>query len=104
MKGLKKYGKLVRDNIPDIMMAKGQVSVTHFATPEEYAAKLDEKLLEEATEFFESRDPEELADILEVVYALAATRGITKENLEALRKKKAEERGGFEKHIILDEA
>ena len=44
-------------------------------------------------------DPEELADVLEVVEALKKLPDY--ENVEELRKKKFEERGGFEKRIIL---
>ncbi len=99
-----KHDKLVRDRIPDIIRAKGGTPVTHLATDEEYMARLDQKLMEEATEFFESRDPEELADILEVVYALAQSKGISREKLERIRARKAQERGSFTRRIVLEEA
>ena len=99
-----RHNQLVRDNIPDIIREKGGTPVTHVATSEEYGAMLDEKLLEECTEFFESRNPEELADILEVVRALATLQNLTAGELERIRQKKADDRGGFEKHIILEEA
>ena len=46
-------------------------------------------------------DKEELADMLEVIYAATVARGYSIEELEAVRKKKAEARGGFEKRIFL---
>lgn len=99
-----KYNKLVRDKIPEIIKAKGIIPVTHIATPEEYDQKVRQKLEEEVKEFLESNNPEELADILEVIYAIAGRMGHTKHSLEAVREKKADERGGFEEGIILEES
>ncbi len=53
-------------------------------------------------EFIKDGSPEEIADIIEVLYALIKDRGFSKEQIELLRKKKLEERGGFESKIILD--
>lgn len=72
------------------------------ADEDEYWEKLKEKLEEEVNEFLEESNTEELADILEVVYALCDHLGIDKAHLEEVRKKKAEERGGFKERIILD--
>jgi predicted house-cleaning noncanonical NTP pyrophosphatase (MazG superfamily) len=99
-----KYGKLVRDRIPDIIRANGTEPVTHTAAPQEYTDKLCAKLDEEVAEFKEAYSPEELADVLEVIYALAEHAGMTREELEALRAGKAEKRGGFSERIILDES
>lgn len=44
---------------------------------------------------------EELADMLEVIRALAVIHGATWEELEALREKKAEARGGFQERVYL---
>ncbi len=99
-----KYGKLVRDKIPEIIESKGGTSVIHTATDEEYEKKLKEKLSEEIAEFLKDANPEELADILEVVYALGDMLGITREELEIIRAKKEVERGAFRKKIILDES
>ena len=46
---------------------------------------------------------EELADLLEVVRAVAAARGSSIEEVETIRRDKAEKRGGFEKKILLTE-
>lgn len=99
-----KYDKLVRDSIPDIIRAKGTEPVTRQASLEEYEEKLREKLQEEVGEYLESGAPEELADVLEVVYALGSLTSHTPEDLEKLRLAKAAERGGFKERIILEEA
>ncbi|MEK7202040.1 MAG: nucleoside triphosphate pyrophosphohydrolase [Patescibacteria group bacterium] len=99
---MKEYNKLVRDRIPEIIAAKGGESETHIATDEEYRQKAIEKLQEELAEFLESKDPEELADLLEITYAVAESLGVSKDELEAMRLKKANERGGFAKRVILE--
>ena len=94
-------GKLVRDKIPQIIRAHGLEPVTYVADAVEYGTRLREKLTEEVAEFLASdSDTEELADILEVVYALAALAGIDREQLEQLRAAKADERGAFAGRII----
>src|ERR1700733_13598045 len=93
-------GKLVRDKIPAIIRASGQEPIVRIATAEEYGTRLQDKLREEVNEFLASGDLEELADILEVVYALAAQQGIPPGQLEEFRAQKAEERGGFTARII----
>ncbi len=98
-----KYNKLVRDKIPEIIKNKGAVPITHIADDEEYWQKLKEKLQEEVDEFLKDGNEEELADILEVIYAICDFKNFDKEKLELFRKKKAEERGGFKNKIILDE-
>jgi len=98
-----KQNKLVRDRIPEIIRDNNQVPVTHVAEEKEYWKKLREKLQEEVNEFLEAPNEEELADIMEVVFALGKAMGTDRERLETLRKKKHGERGGFENRIILDE-
>jgi predicted house-cleaning noncanonical NTP pyrophosphatase (MazG superfamily) len=94
-------GKLVRDKIPQIIRAKGLEPVTRVADAEEYRIGLRAKLREEVEEFLASDDdPEELADILEVLYALAEHGGTDRRQLEKLRAAKVLERGGFVDRII----
>jgi predicted house-cleaning noncanonical NTP pyrophosphatase (MazG superfamily) len=98
-----KYDKLVRDKIPEIIEQSGDAVVTHVAGREEYWEKLKEKLKEEVNEFLAKSSNEELVDILEVISAIYDFKKISRKELENLRKKKAKERGGFKKRIILDE-
>lgn len=98
-----KYNKLIRDKIPEIIKQDGKLPITHVAENEEYWQKLKEKLKEEVDEFLENSTEKELADILEVIYAICDFKKIDKEKLEITRKNKAEQRGGFKDKIILDE-
>jgi predicted house-cleaning noncanonical NTP pyrophosphatase (MazG superfamily) len=94
-------GKLVRDKIPQIIRSKGLEPVIYTAGSDEYDTRLRDKLREEVEEFIASdSDPEELADVLEVLYALAERAGTDRRQLEKLRMAKAEERGGFADRII----
>lgn len=94
-------GKLVRDKIPQIIRSKGLEPVIYTASSEEYGTRLRDKLREEVEEFLASdNDPEELADILEVLYALAEQAGTDRQQLEKVRAVKAGERGGFADRII----
>jgi predicted house-cleaning noncanonical NTP pyrophosphatase (MazG superfamily) len=94
-------GKLVRDKIPQVIRSEGLEPIIYTASSEEYATRLRDKLREEVEEFIASdEDPEELADVLEVLYTLAEQAGIDPQQLESLRAAKAEERGGFGGRII----
>ena len=97
------YRKLVRDRIPEIIEQAGQTCVCSVLSDDEYLKMLDEKLDEELAEYQESKSMEELADLLEVVRAVARARGSSPEELEEIRRQKAEKRGGFEKKILLEE-
>lgn len=97
------YNKLVRDKIPQIIESTGQSCKTRILSEEEYQQKLDEKLTEELAEYQESKSPEELADLLEVMEAVAKTRGYSWEQLCAIRDAKREKRGGFDQRILLEE-
>jgi predicted house-cleaning noncanonical NTP pyrophosphatase (MazG superfamily) len=91
--------KLVRDLIPDEMARNHHVGRFHIADPDEYRLALRAKLQEEVDEFLAVEDPEELADILEVVLALARVQGA---DVFALAKLKRDRRGGLTRRIIWD--
>ena len=97
------YNKLIRDRIPEIIAKNGQTARVRVLTDEEYLAKLDEKLGEELAEYLADGNIEELADLLEVLYAAALARGTTAEQLDEIRRKKAEERGAFAEKLLLEE-
>jgi len=97
------YNKLVRDNIPEIIEADNKTCLTEILSDEKYIEMLDEKLNEELLEYQESKDIEELADMLEVMHAIVVARGYSVEELEKIRKDKADKRGGFVKKILLKE-
>ena len=97
------YRKLVRDRIPEIIEQAGQACSCSVLSDEEYLKMLDEKLNEELAEYQESKSMEELADLLEVIRAVTLARGSSPEEVEEIRRIKAEKRGGFEKKILLEE-
>ncbi len=97
------HNKLVRDNIPEIIKTSGKHPVIHIADQKEYWEKLLEKLEEEVGEFIDERNPNELADVLEVIDAIAHFMEIPREKIFAIKEKKAQQRGRFTKRIILDE-
>jgi predicted house-cleaning noncanonical NTP pyrophosphatase (MazG superfamily) len=66
-----------------------------------YREKLYEKLKEEVNEFLESEAPEEIADILEVLYAIMELNSLSKNEIEIIRTDKADKRGSFNKRLIL---
>jgi len=99
------YNKLVRDLIPDIIVAKGQACKIHTATPEEYEQKLLEKILEEAQELKDDHGSiEELADLMEVLDAIVELKEYNWNQIRQTQKEKAEKRGDFKKRIILEES
>ncbi len=99
---MKTFNKLVRDRIPEIIEKDGRTCKTHILTDEEYIVALEEKLNEEVAEYQKDKNLEEMADVLEVLQAICVARGYTLEDLEKLRSKKANDRGGFSKKIFLE--
>jgi predicted house-cleaning noncanonical NTP pyrophosphatase (MazG superfamily) len=98
-----RYNKLVRDRIPEISRQQGFTPVTRTLSEPEFVLELKRKLQEEVDEFARKSDPEELADLMEVVYALALVHGVTPKRLEEMRAKKAKERGSFKERVFLIE-
>jgi predicted house-cleaning noncanonical NTP pyrophosphatase (MazG superfamily) len=96
-----KYSKLVRDKIPEIIEKNNKHCEFIILDSEEYFNHLNKKLLEEVNEYLESKDIEEIADILEVIYSILKHKNIDKEEIEKIRVKKKNERGSFDKRIML---
>ena len=94
------YNKLVRDKIPEIISANGECCNVRILEDEDYRICLEKKLDEEVGEFHRDRNLEELADILEVVYALAECLGSRQELME-IYDAKHQKRGGFSQRIFL---
>ena len=96
-----RYDKLVRDRIPEMIRENGETPLTEILDEEQFRNCLEQKLDEEVREFHGSGDLEELADILEVIYALSNLAGCSMDELEEIRRRKWEERGGFDQRIFL---
>ena len=97
------YNKLIRDCIPEIIQASGKTCVTEILSDADFLKMVDAKLGEELAEYHKDQNIEELADLIEVIYAAASARGYTLEQLEAIRAEKATNRGTFEKRLLLKE-
>ena len=99
------YNKLVRDRIPEIINNRGASCNTRILDETEYKAELRTKLREELNEYLEAQEDssamEELADLLELMHALTSIHGSTVEQLEKIRKEKADKRGGVQDRIFL---
>lgn len=107
-----KMNKLIRDHIPNLMLAKGIVMHNRIMEKEEFIQKLKDKLLEECQEVNQSLTTEELleelADVLEVIHALSETLNLPIEQVEKKRIEKRKQKGGFEgkifnHHVDIDE-
>jgi predicted house-cleaning noncanonical NTP pyrophosphatase (MazG superfamily) len=99
------HSKLVRDQIPQIIESDGRRAVTRLLDDDSYRTALLAKLLEEAGEAGEASAealPGELADVLEVVQALAKAHGLAWEQILKLAADKRARRGGFDRRIFLE--
>ncbi|MED0938753.1 nucleoside triphosphate pyrophosphohydrolase [Bacillus mobilis] len=101
------YNKLVRNKIPQIIKANGKTPTTRILNEDEYIEELCKKTQEELTEYLDADTKEhkleELSDLLELINALAEHEGTTLEEIDKIRRKKAEERGGFQDRIFLQD-
>lgn len=95
------YNKLVRDNIPEIIKQKGETAETCVLDDRKYHKYLCRKLKEEVFEYLQSGKTEELADIAEVIDALAVLKGSSFEQVLEIKEQKAKKNGKFEKRIFL---
>lgn len=97
------YYKLVRDKTAEIVKKNGGLPITEQLNGKKYEESLDKKLVEETNEYLESKEPEELADIVQVIYAILKHKGISIAEFEEIRNKKVQEKGGFDERIFLKE-
>lgn len=99
------FGKLVRDSIPARLDAAGVRYEARTASPDEIRPLLLAKLQEEVGELLGATSDagvlDEIADISEVLVALASSYGADEDDTRARRRAKREARGGFERGIVL---
>jgi len=96
-----KFNKVIRDKILEIIQKDGYTCNIQTLSDEKFLVEIEKKLSEEVTEYQNDKNLEELADILEVIYRIAQLKGISKEELEKIRVKKLQDKGGFEKNLFL---
>ena len=100
---VKVYNKLVRDKIPQIIEQSGKQAIFEQVSGKEYLELLNAKLGEELQEYLDSESIEELADLVEVVYAILEDKNISLQEFEVIRKQKVQERGAFKEKLLLKE-
>ncbi|HEX4710121.1 nucleoside triphosphate pyrophosphohydrolase [Phenylobacterium sp.] len=98
-----KVDKLIRDKLPAMMQAQGLSVFTRRLDDAEFVGRLKDKLVEEAVEARAAGARadliDELADLREVVLALAEASEIAEHEIEARRLAKRAERGGFDDRV-----
>ena len=99
---MKEYNKLVRDKIPEIIKEDKRCPKIKILEKDEYKKELDKKLIEEVTEYIEDDNIEEIADVLEVIYAILEFKNVSKEEIEKVRIDKKNKRGAFKERIFLE--
>ena len=102
---MKKYEKLVRDRIPEIIDRAGKTATWRELRDDEFRLALKAKALEEAQELFDATDDallSELADLEEVVQAILTAYGHSRGELDLVRKRKNEDRGAFARRRFLE--
>lgn len=101
----KTFNKLVRDKIPEMLDKNRGETETEILNNEKYIECLYAKLKEECEEVItaDSKEnlAEELADLLEVMGAIAKTNNIDFAEVEKIKTIKKEKRGGFDCKIFL---
>ena len=100
----KKYNKVVRDKIPEIIAKSGKKYNLKQIDDASFLVEIEKKLIEEVNEYSESKDIEELADLLEVIYRISELRGVNSDELDEIRKDKAKKRGIFANNLFLIDA
>lgn len=97
------YNKLVRDKIPQNIDSKeGKKATWRVMDDSEYIKELNKKLLEEANEFIEENDVEELADVMEVIESIMKFKNIKWEEVREIQDKKRAKKGSFNDKIYLE--
>jgi len=99
------HNKLVRDRIPEIIAANGDIPATRVLDRDEYREALMAKLGEEAEELRTAPEAErigELADLQEVLNALARSYGFSPAEVTFAADRKHSDRGGFDGRIYLE--
>ena len=99
------FNKLIRSKLPARMIEEGVVVNAQKLEVQEYIIQLKQKIIEEAKEVSEAESREELitelADVLEVIYALAEATAISEAEIEQARIEKREINGHFKpEHYI----
>lgn len=99
------HNKLVRDKIPEVIEKSGKQYRIRTLNDHEYIIELKKKLGEEVEEYLNAKNDveavEELADVLQLIHALAKIHNSNIDQVETIRIDKANKRGGFQDRVFL---
>ena len=104
-----KTNKLVRDKVCEVMADRGiaKSSKVRYTKGKEYQTYLFAKLMEECAEVIGANTAEqraeEIADVREVLHAIAHLEGIEPHVIEMAQNEKFKDKGGFTKGIVMTE-
>jgi len=97
------HNKLIRDNIPEVILTRGASSKTRQLSQTDYRKELLKKLIEESKELFETKGSlKERVDVAEVLLAIDELFGYSDNDIEQLRQEVAAKNGAFKKRIYLE--
>jgi predicted house-cleaning noncanonical NTP pyrophosphatase (MazG superfamily) len=103
---MKIFKKLIRDNMPEIMAAKGTPITTRVLENDaEFIAALENKLLEEVQELRNKEQPPlvQIAYMHEILDELTRAYNLTPADITNERQQKKDERGGFKKRLLVEQ-
>lgn len=107
----RRYGKLVRDIVPDAIRADGDIPNVRIMENDEFRKELLYKLVEESEELRRAGEyndadkdsmTEEAADVLEVLYEIFEEFDLDEGEIERVRRAKLEKKGGFKDKVFLE--
>jgi len=102
---IKRYNKLIRDRILEIIKAAGERPSWRILNKKEYLKETKKKILEEAKELSAAKNKKEvvneMVDIQELIDVLISELSLTKTGIKIQQKIKNKKRGGFKKKLFL---
>ena len=105
MRKIRKYNKLIRDRIPEIIKKAGWKPTVRKLKKAEFLNALKKKVSEEARELIRAKDKKgvinEIVDIQELIDALTSEIGLSKPKIKKFQVAKRKKRGGFKKRLFL---
>ncbi len=102
---IKRYNKLIRDRILEIIEADGEKPYSRILNKKEYIKEIKKKTLEEAKELIKAKNKKEIVneiiDLQELIDVLISELGLTKLQIQKQQRVKNRKRGGFKKRLFL---
>lgn len=98
---MKFYDKLIRDRIPEIIKSSGNKCEFEIVSDKVALEYLYKKLGEEVNELLSDKNLDEIADVMEVLFAIGKKYGYSESEVLNRRNEKKESRGGFENNLVL---